>query len=118
MTVLRRTYCRLYKRRQAEHQKLVPVNVETIAAEEVPNGAEIDREALQKAIDQLPEEYKLVLLSFYFENLSYRELSEQFDLPIGTVMSRLARAKARLRSLLFADELKTSGGRGKRAAAR
>jgi RNA polymerase sigma-70 factor (ECF subfamily) len=109
MTVLRRTYCRLYKRRCVERQNLAPVDVETIAAEEIPNDAEIDREVLQRAIDRLPEEYKLVLLSFYFENLSYREMAEQFSLPIGTVMSRLARAKVQLRGLLFAGELQTSG---------
>jgi RNA polymerase sigma-70 factor, ECF subfamily len=109
MTVLRRTYCRLYKRRRFENQNMVSLDVETLAAEDVSPDWEIDRQRLQVAIDQLPDKYKIVLLSFYFENLSYRQLSEQLRLPIGTVMSRLARAKAQLRGLLFADELETSG---------
>ena len=39
---------------------------------------------------------------FYFEELSYRQIALELDLPLGTVMSRLARAKARLRTKLFA----------------
>ncbi|MGD0384257.1 MAG: sigma factor-like helix-turn-helix DNA-binding protein, partial [Thermoguttaceae bacterium] len=40
---------------------------------------------------------------FYFEERSYREIAQELDLPLGTVMSRLARAKARLRTKLFSS---------------
>ena len=40
------------------------------------------------------------MILFYFEDFSYRDIAEQMDLPIGTVMSRLARAKAHLRARL------------------
>jgi len=43
----------------------------------------------------------VVLLMFYFEDLRYREMAEALNMPIGTVMSRLARAKSHLRSQLF-----------------
>lgn len=66
---------------------------------------EIDREQLQQAIDELPDEFKLVVLMFYFEDCSYREIAARLELPIGTVMSRLSRAKGHLRRrLLSADE--------------
>jgi RNA polymerase sigma-70 factor (ECF subfamily) len=64
---------------------------------------DIDREQLQAAINELPDEFKLVVLQYYFEDRSYREISEQMQLPIGTVMSRLSRAKAHLRRRLLED---------------
>lgn len=56
-----------------------------------------DEERLQEALAELPDDYRVVVLMFYFEGLSYREIAEQLRLPIGTVMSRLSRAKAQLR---------------------
>jgi RNA polymerase sigma-70 factor (ECF subfamily) len=69
--------------------------------EEVPKEGDLDAELLQKSLDELPENFRLVLVMFYFEDCSYREIAEKLDLPIGTVMSRLARAKGHLRSKLL-----------------
>jgi hypothetical protein len=41
---------------------------------------------------------------FYFEEFSYKEIAEQMDVPVGTIMSRLARAKAYLRQRLTLPE--------------
>ena len=60
----------------------------------------IDEQAVQKTIDELPEDYRLVLLMYYFEDLSYQEIAEKLQVKIGTVMSRLSRAKDRLRRKL------------------
>jgi len=46
----------------------------------------------------------VVVAMFYFDECSYREIAENLDLPMGTVMSRLARAKGHLRSKLFETE--------------
>ena len=64
---------------------------------EVP---EIDPAKLQQALNELDETFRTPIILFYFEEFSYRDIAEQMDLPIGTVMSRLARAKAFLRSRL------------------
>jgi RNA polymerase sigma-70 factor (ECF subfamily) len=61
---------------------------------------EIDSDELQGALDLLPPEYRLVVVMFYFEHCSYKQIAERLELPIGTVMSRLARAKQRLRAEL------------------
>ena len=55
---------------------------------------------MQQALDELEEGFRTPLILFYFEEFSYRDIAEQMDLPIGTVMSRLARAKAYLRAKL------------------
>ena len=64
----------------------------------------VDSAELQAAIDELPAEFRLVVAMFYFEDCSYRDIAEKLDVPIGTVMSRLARAKGHLREKLFETE--------------
>jgi RNA polymerase sigma-70 factor (ECF subfamily) len=59
--------------------------------------ADVDSERLQAVLDDLPEAFRTPLVLFYFEELSYRQIAEQLRVPVGTVMSRLARAKAYLR---------------------
>jgi RNA polymerase sigma-70 factor (ECF subfamily) len=61
---------------------------------------DIDPERLQRALGELKEEYRTPIILYYFEEFSYRDIAEQMDLPLGTVMSRLARAKAWLRTRL------------------
>jgi RNA polymerase sigma-70 factor (ECF subfamily) len=53
-------------------------------------------ERLVHALDDLPDEYKTVLLLWSLDELSYKEIAEACEIPIGTVMSRLYRARARL----------------------
>jgi RNA polymerase sigma-70 factor, ECF subfamily len=69
--------------------------------EETPEDNEIDPDRLQAALDDLPDEFKLVVTMFYYEGCSYREIAVALDVPIGTVMSRLSRAKGHLRARLF-----------------
>ena len=62
----------------------------------------IDPEQLQQALNELPEVFRTPIILYYFEDFTYRNIAEQMDLPLGTVMSRLARAKSYLRSRLLA----------------
>ena len=66
-----------------------------------PGELHVDAEALQRAINDLDDEFKVVVLLFYFEHRSYREIAETLAIPSGTVMSRLSRAKAHLRRRVF-----------------
>jgi RNA polymerase sigma factor (sigma-70 family) len=59
-----------------------------------------DFDAIRNAIEQLPVIYREVILLSDVENASYREIAEILSIPIGTVMSRLARARKRVRELL------------------
>ena len=62
-----------------------------------------DVEFVQNSLASLPEEYRLPVLLFYFEELSYREIASELNIPIGTVMSRLSRAKSYLRERFERD---------------
>jgi RNA polymerase sigma-70 factor, ECF subfamily len=55
---------------------------------------------LVSALHQLPEEYQTVMLLWAVDDLSYQEIAHACDVPIGTVMSRLHRARKRLADLL------------------
>lgn len=61
---------------------------------------EIGSDQLQQALNELPEGFRTPVILYYFEEMSYRDIAEQMELPIGTVMSRLARAKTHLRERL------------------
>ena len=59
-----------------------------------------DRDVLRAALEQLPMEFREVLILRELEGLSYKEISEVAAVPIGTVMSRLARARKQLQDYL------------------
>jgi RNA polymerase sigma-70 factor, ECF subfamily len=86
----------------------IAVNIaDTVAADtEDPEAAAIrsdDHAKLNAAIARLPLDFREVLVLREFEELSYREIADIVDIPMGTVMSRLARARALLRSAWLAD---------------
>ena len=60
----------------------------------------LDQELVRQAISQLPLEFREIILLREFEDLSYREIASVLNCPIGTVMSRLGRARSKLRILL------------------
>ncbi|MEY4176439.1 MAG: polymerase sigma factor SigE [Planctomycetota bacterium] len=93
--------CRRQFVRSLRHDGLIASGLETnhLPAKESNATRELEtRDALQAGIDALPGEYRVVVLMFYFEDASYQEIADELRVPVGTVMSRLSRAKARLRS--------------------
>jgi RNA polymerase sigma-70 factor (ECF subfamily) len=87
-----------------DEEKLLPP--ETNTPESFLIGQE-DREAVQQALAELSVPFREILLLCEVEEMSYQEISETLMIPIGTVMSRLSRARRNLRDLLR----KTTGGR-------
>ncbi|MCH5266009.1 MAG: sigma-70 family RNA polymerase sigma factor [Lachnospiraceae bacterium] len=55
---------------------------------------------LWDVLQQMKEEYRLVVVLFYYDGLSLRDIAETLDIPVGTVKSRLNRGKAELRDAL------------------
>lgn len=58
------------------------------------------RDRLEKAIAQLPEQYRFLIAAHHLQGVQYEALAEALDIPIGTVKTHLHRAKRRLRELL------------------
>jgi RNA polymerase sigma-70 factor (ECF subfamily) len=59
--------------------------------------------ALERAVSALPSNYREVVQLFHVEHLSYKEIAQTLDVPIGTVMTWLHRARARLKDALLAS---------------
>ena len=62
------------------------------------------KEALGRALDQLLPEFREVIVLRELQGLSYKEISDVAGVPVGTVMSRLSRARARLQQVLQEEE--------------
>jgi RNA polymerase sigma-70 factor (ECF subfamily) len=60
----------------------------------------LDGASAVAALSHLDETYRAPLALFYLQDLSYKEIAETLDIPLGTVMSRLARGKAALKKIL------------------
>jgi RNA polymerase sigma-70 factor (ECF subfamily) len=65
---------------------------------------EVKGELLNQALERLPAEYREAIVLHDLEGLSYREIAEVAAIPLGTVMSRLARGRGRLHSELAAPD--------------
>jgi RNA polymerase sigma-70 factor, ECF subfamily len=61
-----------------------------------------DRELLKAALEDLPDDFREAIVLREMEGLSYKEIADIAAVPIGTIMSRLARARKRLQSYLTA----------------
>lgn len=82
------------------------------AAAETISGAERDplegiaggelQAAIETALDEIPPDYRAVLVLRAYEDLSYAEIASTLEIPVGTVMSRLSRARLHVRQILAA----------------
>jgi len=113
-SILRNAY--LHRVRADKQQHWVPLDDVGDVAEPLPEPLpDIDPERLQQALNELPEVFRTPIILYYFEDFGYRDIAEQMDLPLGTVMSRLARAKAHLRSRLLQPAVTANGRLPRRA---
>ena len=104
-TILTNAYINDYRRRSRAPVVTDFAEVEPEGETESPHFSSDDVERLadrlgdaaKRALDRLPPEHRLVFLLSTFEDLSYKEISAALAVPIGTVMSRLFRARAVLR---------------------
>jgi len=109
-TILRNVF--LHRCRKKQVESLVSLDGVREPVEPLPEELpEVEPDQLQAALMELPEEFRTPLILFYFEDFSYRDIAEQMDVALGTVMSRLSRAKAFLRERLLAPALPSRSAR-------
>jgi RNA polymerase sigma-70 factor, ECF subfamily len=82
-------------------QTMVPINDEDLAEIEDPGAPAFDSADagfLRAALGELPTEFREAIVLRDIEGLSYKEIAEVANVPVGTVMSRLARARGQLQN--------------------
>lgn len=96
-TVMHNVFVNQLRRRQAHPQQ--PIDEESLPAVESAQAARLELRDLEIALPLLPAEQREVLLLVALEEMSYADVATTLGIPIGTVMSRLFRARERLRAL-------------------
>src|SRR5213595_1293621 len=107
LTIVRNTaYTLLKKNRAVDLTTTFDEEIHAIGHESASPAAILehaeDAEVITKALDELPAEFREVLTLRHQEGLSYKEIGDIAQIPPGTVMSRLARARGKLRECLAA----------------
>jgi RNA polymerase sigma-70 factor, ECF subfamily len=107
-TILRNIWFNQLRRRRSS-PKLVEIDVSDGSADLVVSQTKdphaqfvsnLERDQVRNAIQQLSEEFREVILLREYEELSYQEIADVLGCPAGTVMSRLGRARSKLKALL------------------
>ena len=97
-----------WKRRDASHPHFEITSVENELPTVMPDMMDkLEHEAVGQSLLEMEERYRVLLALYYFENHTYAEISGLLDIPIGTIMSRLSRAKEMMRKSLAAKSIGT-----------
>ncbi|MCC5790763.1 MAG: RNA polymerase sigma factor [Opitutales bacterium] len=99
-SVVHREFIDQYRRRQRYPNTPLEFAPEPRTSENASPGRGLDRQRAIQTLAQMEEKFRAPLTLFYLEQFSYREIAEVLGIPIGTVMSRLRRAKNHLRKEL------------------
>ena len=101
MSITRREFMRwLREVANPAHGRPAPLDAESLLTDDPQASRLDDQDWIQSALCLLGDDARVALLMYYFEDLSYAEIAQQLQIPIGTVMSRLSRGREHLRQAL------------------
>jgi len=107
LTIVRNTFYNSLRKNRSE--RIEELDDEALSIEDTTVNAEIlnsrisDAEVIRRAIAALPVQFREIVVLREMEGLSYKEIADLADLPVGTVMSRLARARKQLQKELAGE---------------
>ncbi len=103
-----RTHYRKAARDRGEVALLDPVHYEALPDPDVTDGADAAyaKEVVEKALPQVSEDVRVILSLAYLEDLPYKDIAEKLGISVPAVKTRVHRAKAELRKVIGAVELK------------
>lgn len=111
--ILTNVFCNRYREREREHEILTEAKSSEANIEQFFAGTQGRRdmdtallgrlvsEDVERALTQIPEDFRLAVILADLEDFSYKEIAEIMECPAGTVMSRLYRGRKLLQGLLF-----------------
>jgi len=103
ITILRRA---VYREQRYQYRQVEVLAQLSLTETELPTSDAYSLVAIYDMLDKLSMQHREVFLLFYLHGFSYEEISESLKIPAGTVMSRLARARAALQKLDQSNENK------------
>ncbi|HEQ60396.1 MAG TPA: sigma-70 family RNA polymerase sigma factor [Firmicutes bacterium] len=114
LRILRNTFINEYRRKAPESHRIDPATLDRYYSELVESAtvpvqrdpaeelfANLVDDEIIEALEQLPEEFREVVILSDLQDLSYKEIAEVLECPVGTVRSRLSRGRKLLQSLLY-----------------
>ena len=110
MTICYREFLKHARRIQAFPHFELEVVEDELGHVTADTASQIDGDAMMEALQKVDEIYREPVLLFYLQQHSYKEIARLLDIPVGTVMSRLARGKEQLRAHMK-TELRAGSGR-------
>ena len=84
-----------------KNKKILNLDVNTSKNDKVEQS---DRLELKDSINNLDSDLKIIVILYYYEDMSIKDISESLNIPQGTIKSRLSRARSKLKEMLSIDE--------------
>ena len=95
-TTLHREFLKSCRRRNRFSTNSIDESVEGLPNVPAECAERVDSQTLLRILDEIAEDFRAPLVLYYMEDLSYKEIADILSLPLGTVQSRIARAKIQL----------------------
>ena len=84
-----------------KNKKILNLDVNTSKNDKVEQS---DRLELKDSINSLDSDLRIIIILYYYEDMSIKDISESLNIPQGTIKSRLSRARSKLKEMLSIDE--------------